>query len=383
VQEKGQAIVMPLSEKQSNIPPGSARERFHRVMKFQNVDRIPNCELGPWPETQDEWYKQGMAHRVPVADCWGGQPFFGLDPLYCHINVIDKGPVPPFKEETLEETDRYIISRGSNGIVTKALKAQRSMHQFLEFPVKNKDDFEMLKERLDTDELSRYPALPLIDSRTRRVPLACPGSMGLYMQLRRWLGTENLSMAYYDQPDLIHEMLDFIVDFILRIEEKVGGSVQADAFVFGEDIAFKNGPLISPNMFAEFFAPRYKRITDALKAKGVDIFVLESDGNFEILMPQLIECGITAHIPVEAASGMDPVKLLKEYGDDLALIGGIDKRCLLAGKEEIKRELDTKLPFIVENRGCIPTIDGDLGTDISLENFLYYMELKSDYLGRS
>jgi uroporphyrinogen decarboxylase len=136
-------------------------------------------------------------------------------------------------------------------------------------------------------------------------------------------------------------------------------------------------------MFAEFFAPRYKRMTDELRRKGVDIFVLESDGNFEILMPQLIECGITAHIPVEAAAGMDSVKLLKEYGDDLALIGGIDKRCFLGGKEEIKRELDKKLPLIVENRGCIPTIDGDLGTDISLENFLYYMESKSDYLGRS
>ena len=178
-------------------------------------------------------------------------------------------------------------------------------------------------------------------------------------------------------------MLDFIVDFSLRIEEKAGDNLQADVFIFGEDIAFKNGPLIFPNMFAEFFGPRYKRITDELRRKGVEIFVLESDGNFEILIPQLIECGITTHIPVEAAADVDPVKLLKEYGDDLALIGGIDKRCFLAGKEEIKRELDKKLPFIMENLGCIPTIDGNLGTDISLENFLYYMELKSDYLGRS
>ena len=52
-------------------------------------------------------------------------------------------------------------------------------------------------------------------------------------------------------------------------------------------------------------------------------------------------------------------------------------------EEEIKRELETKLPYLVENGGCIPMIDGDLATDISLENFQYYLELKSSYLNRA
>ncbi len=108
--------------------------------------------------------------------------------------------------------------------------------------------------------------------------------------------------------------------------------------------------------------------------------MLESDGNLELLLPQLIECGITANIPVEVAVGMDVVRLGKEYGKDMAWIGGIDKRCIAAGKEEIKRELERKLPFMVESGGCIPTIDGDLAPDIFLENFQYYLELKSSYL---
>ena len=110
--------------------------------------------------------------------------------------------------------------------------------------------------------------------------------------------------------------------------------------------------------------------------------MFESDGNIELLLPQLIKCGITANIPVEVAAGMDVVRLRKEYGKDMAWLGGIDKRCIAAGKEEIKRELETKLPYLVESGGCIPMIDGDLGTDISLENFQYYLELKSDYLSR-
>ena len=196
------------------------------------------------------------------------------------------------------------------------------------------------------------------------------------------MGTKNLSIAFYEQPDLIHDMLDFIVDFHLRIVDRVSDNLDADLYDFGEDIAYKNGPLLSPRMFGEFFAPRYKRITSHLRKKGVDIFMLESDGNLELLLPQLIECGITANIPVEVAAGMDVVRLRKEYGKDMAWLGGIDKRCIAAGKEEIKRELETKLPYLVESGGCIPMIDGDLGTDISLENFQYYLELKSDYLSR-
>ena len=107
--------------------------------------------------------------------------------------------------------------------------------------------------------------------------------------------------------------------------------------------------------------------------------MLESDGNIELLLPQLIECGINANIPVEVAAGMDPVRLRKEYGEDMAWVGGIDKRCIAAGKEEIKKELEMKLPYLVESGGCIPMIDGDLAPDISLENFQYYLELKRIY----
>lgn len=365
-----------------DIPSDSARERFRRVMKFQNVDRIPNCEIGPWPETLQKWYGEGMAMRLSTSACWSGQPFFGLDPLYLWANAICKGPIPPFETKVFEETDTYIVQRHANGVVRKSLKTGKSMDQYLDFPVKNRADFEAMKDRFDPDTQERYPAVPLSDCKSRTIPLASPSSVGLYMKLREWMGTENLSVAFYEQPELIHDMLDFIVDFHLRIMDKAGDNLQADLFTFSEDLAYKNGPLFSPRIFAEFFAPRYKQITSHLRKRGIDIFILESDGNFEILLPQLIACGITAHIPVEAAAGMDPVRLRKEYGKDMALIGGIDKRCIAAGKEEIKRELEKKLPYLVENGGCIPMIDGDLGTDISLENFQYYLELKSSYLAQ-
>ena len=157
-------------------------------------------------------------------------------------------------------------------------------------------------------------------------------------------------------------------------------NIKPDLYNFSEDIAYKNGPLVSPSIFKEFFAPRYKKIINHVKRKGIKIFIIESDGNLEALLPQLIECGINVNIPVEAASGMDLSKLIKEYGKDMAWIGGIDKRCIAAGKDAIKKELETKISYIKESGGCIPTIDGDIAIDTSLENFKFYIELKSKYL---
>ena len=374
-----------MSDGSTSIPEHSTRWRFCRVMQFQSVERVPNCELGPWPQTLQRWYEEGMVMRLPSGSCWNGQPAFGLEPLYVGAGAVNTGLIPIFEVKVIEETDRYIIARDGRGIVTKALKTgyvngQRlSMDQYLEFPVKNRADFEALRERLDPDDPTRCPGL-LKDSRTRTVPLVAPGSVGLYMKLREWMGTENLSIAFYEQPDLIHDMLDFLVDFHLRIADRVSDRIEADLYVFSEDLACKNGPLFSPRMFEEFFACRYKKIVNYMRKKGIGIFMLESDGNFERILPQLIECGINATIPVEAAADMDPVKLRKEYGKEIALVGGIDKRCIAAGKEEIKRELETKLPQLLEAGGYLPTIDGDLAPDIPLDNFYYYLELKNSYL---
>ncbi len=89
-----------------------------------------------------------------------------------------------------------------------------------------------------------------------------------------------------------------------------------------------------------------------------------------------MEAGVTVTGPLEIAAGMDPVSLRKKYGKDLALWGGIDKRILAKDKKAIKEELMSKIPYLIEQGGYIPTIDHEAPPDISLENFMYYLSLK-------
>jgi uroporphyrinogen decarboxylase len=78
---------------------------------------------------------------------------------------------------------------------------------------------------------------------------------------------------------------------------------------------------------------------------------------------------------------MDPLRLRKEYGHDLALAGGIDKRPLARGPEAIDEELRHHVPQLIEDGGYIPMIDHTVPHDVSYENWVYYLKRKHAIMG--
>ena len=354
-------------------------------MRFEPVDRPPNFEMGAWGQARERWIGEGMPAQVADEISFHGMPFFGIERRgFCQVNY---GMKPPFEQEVLEEDDRHVVLRDSGGIVRRALKegtvrgTRASMDQYLSFPVTDRASFENVKKRYDPSDPERYPANwpQLVEGYCDRdyplclVPNACTG---LYSTPRRWMGTEATCLMFYDDPRLMHEMLDFIADFIIEAAARALQDVEVDYFNWFEDFAFKTGPLVSPPIFKEFLLPRYKRVNDHLRSHGVDIILLDSDGNCDVLIPLLLEAGINGIWPLEVAAGNDPRTLRKEYGHDLTLSGGIDKRALARDRKAIEDEVMAKIPPLMADGGYIPTIDHTVPPDVPYENFRYYLEVK-------
>ena len=366
------------------------RERFCKVMEFQPVDRLPDYELAVWGQAVERWINEGMPQFDVYMNWSEGEPYFGLESrAFAHLN---RNMLPDFGYEVLEETDRYVIARHASGIVTKALKegtvrgTRMSMDQYMTFPVTDRKSFQELKKRYDPSALVRYPLWWDEWARiwkTRDYPLCLMGNgtFGLYSQLRSWVGTENVSYMFYDDPALIEEMLEFNTEFFLTLIERALRDVQFDYFNFFEDFAGKGGPLVSPQLFRRFMLPHYRRITDRMKKAGVKYFWLDSDGDPEVLIPLMIEGGITCLWPLEVASGMEPVRLRKKFGKSLALAGGIDKREIAKDRKAIDRELEARIAPMLESGGYIPHLDHAFPPDISYDNFLYYLEVKRKLIG--
>ena len=140
-------------------------------------------------------------------------------------------------------------------------------------------------------------------------------------------------------------------------------------------MAGKGGPLCSPNTYREFALLSLKRVTNLLHQYGVDIIIIDSDGNSDPLIPVWLEAGVTGLRPFEIAAGSDPVSVRKKYGKNFIIQGGIDKRALSKTRNDIDRDVLSKVPWLCLQGGYFPQVDHLVPPDVSLENYRYYSHL--------
>jgi uroporphyrinogen decarboxylase len=118
--------------------------------------------------------------------------------------------------------------------------------------------------------------------------------------------------------------------------------------------------------------PRYRKVVDYLRSRGVKYIGLDSDGQIDPLIPVWLEAGLNFLYPFEVQSGMDVLAVRRKYGKELRIWGGVDKRSLASGPAAIEAELARVLPLIREG-GYIPHTDHSCPPDIPFENYTYYL----------
>ena len=365
------------------------RERFWRLMRFESVDRLPYWAdwLGPFAR----WHGEGLAPEVnPRADA---VDYFRFEGMYSAFWGVRRVPVnlrlqPGFEEETIEEIGDYRIYRNTGGSIVKQFEhVPGLLHstQFLEYPIKSRSDWVRLRdEHLDPEAPGRYPkevawqALKAGWKGRDRV-ISIDGG-GFYGFVRDWMGVQRLSVMLYDDPALVHEMMDYLADLFVKVLRRAVEEVDIDFAMFWEDMCYKSGPLISPAMFREFMLQPYKKVTGFLREHGIELCWVDCDGNIEALISHWIEGGIKGFYPLEVASGMDAAKLRRQYGREIVMWGNVDKRALARGEEAIDAEI-ARLAPVVESGGFIPLVDHSVPDDVPYANYLYYLRRRKELTG--
>jgi hypothetical protein len=376
------------------------QQRFHAVMNFEPCDRTLLWEFGYWAGAMQRWYREGLPkkHGIPerfeVGEDIAGElmawpwliddpaprdkdvhDYFGLDPGLYRIPAAYIF-YPRFEWRELEDLGDTIVVQDENGITKRIRKDRSSVPDFISWPISSRGDFERLKaERLQPKLEDRLPQnwdAMVRDFRKRDYPIAMGGGhLGLYGTPRDLIGEENLLLMTYDDPQLIHDLLDNLVDLWIAIFDRILKDVRVDCAILWEDMCYRNGPMISPQMVREFMVPRYKKVTSFLRDQGVDIILLDTDGNCWKLIPLFLEGGITGLYPFEVQAGMDVVEVRKAF-PRLQILGGLDKRNLALDRQAIERELSYRIPFMLNQGGYIPAADHLITPEAAWENFSYY-----------
>ena len=357
------------------------RERLLNVLNYQPVDRgVYGVWIWQWPETRQRWVEEGYDP--------GREPYFDVDSWAWQGGWFH--PHPPFEREVVEEDEATIVYVNADGVLVRERKdnPMSSMPQFVRFPAETREDFRHYwRERMQPDLAGRIGddyAARLSSYRNRDVPLIVHAGRygGFFGGPRNFVGVERLCTLFYDEPPFVEEMMDATADFLIAVMDRILEHTSVDVFGFWEDRAYTAGPMSGPSLVRRFMLPRYRRVVDHLRSRGVEWFCLDSDGDISSLIPIWLDAGINILYAFEAQAGMDVVQVRKEFGRDLRMWFGIDKRALVEGPAAIDAELARVRP-LVEEGGYVAGLDHGIPPDVSFANYCYYLEHLREMVGLS
>jgi len=381
MEKRGITIKKPVNPNSVDL---TRRERFCRLYDFKKVDRPVHWEaVAFWQETLEDWKsKGGLPPDMEINGNYGYpnsavrehyhlEPFFGISGGLGFTMALSG---PPVQTRVLKEDGNERVMENDLGKIWRVRTDGVSMPQWIRFPVESPADWaQKIKPRLNPRR-HEYPGLEneLLAGAGGTEPMGL-WLVGLYAFWRGFWGEVNLAYAFYDYPDVLHDMAKTWLTMHCECVPYIFSRAAIDYVLFHEDMAFKNGPLIGPDLFDGFMAPYYRELFAHLKQCGQSRFMLDSDGNNGLVLERFAELGMNGLFPFEAAAGCDALEFRRRH-PRFFVWGTIDKRVLLRTKEDVRREMLKKIPPLWEQGGFIPAIDHSV-PPCSQENFEYFLEL--------
>lgn len=180
----------------------------------------------------------------------------------------------------------------------------------------------VIKPTLPTDDESWAPAIAHANSVDRNEEfVAAMYAPGVFEMTHHLMGMEDALMALYEEPEAMHELIDYITDFELEYAEMVIDKIHPDALFHHDDWGSQISSFLAPDMFEEFFLPAYKKIYGFYKANGIEIIVHHSDSYAANLVPFMIEMGMDVWQGVMKTNNIP--ELIEKYGGSITFMGGL------------------------------------------------------------
>jgi len=311
----------------------NSRERMLAAIRRQPVDRVPldiwatgevNQKLldhfGDWETIWRELHLDGFAGA--------GAPYVGPKP----------------KEGCDEWGNRHRVAEYNGGAYWEqchhALADAQTVDDILayDWPRASWWDYSGMREKC------------LEKCKERAISCGYMAPFYFHNQLR---GLEQSLVDPYENPELTHALLgklsDFFYDKHRAMFEACGGVI--DISQVTDDLGGQTGPLMSLEVYREFYKPLHVRFCNLCKEFGIHVFH-HDDGSCRLFLPDLAEMGVDILNPVQHnCPGMDMKELKREFGNNFCFHGGVDNQKILpfGTPEEVRAEV----------RQCIDALASD------------------------
>ena len=163
---------------------------------------------------------------------------------------------------------------------------------------------------------------------------------GIFEQCHYLLEIQNCLIDFYEYPDEMHEIVDMITQFEMDYAAELCKYMKPDAMFHHDDWGSQISTFISRDMFCEYYKPAYEKVYGYYHDHGVELVIHHSDSYAATLVPDMIDMGINIWQGVMTSN--DIPALIKEYGEKITFMGGIDSATIDYAdwtEEDVHREV--------------------------------------------
>jgi len=232
--------------------------------------------------------------------------------FFTHSDVLQlvlEGPALPMRrdmERSATEEREYLTHRD--------LPTIRHREDYVRYPWPTEEQMGLC----DSDKLMLETAAEMLPE-----GMGIVASKGGIFEIINYLaGYEDYVYLLKDDPALIDEMADRLGEINLRVFSEAAEYDCIDILHMGDDIAFRSGLIVAPELLRKWLFPWMKQYTDVCHKHGKP-FTYHSDGDFRAVMEDIIAAGVDGKQAFEELS-YKVTDCKRDYGDRISLLGGID-----------------------------------------------------------
>ena len=339
----------------------NSRERMFTALERKQPDQVPlfECVIS----------ENVMEALLPGCDYYSFNEWIGLDIAGLNRSSWRRDNVKMIDEEKGLFRDAWGVLRAFG---------PESTPYPIEGQIKEPDDLKTYKPP-DPEAPDALGHLPEVVARFKGKKAICAIGRDAFFESSYLRGQQTFLMDIIEHPKLVHELIDLTLSYHLRLTERM---IQAGAevIVLGDDYADKNGPIMSPKHFRQFFLPGLKRAVDNAHRAGAYV-VKHTDGNIMPIIEDIISTGIDGLNPLEPVAGMDIGYIKRKYGKQIAILGNIDCGELLcsAPPDEVRRVTKETIEIAAPGGGFCLASSNSIHSSVKPENYLAMVETLRKY----
>jgi len=164
------------------------------------------------------------------------------------------------------------------------------------------------------------------------------------------MGFNNFALKLIMEESLVADVFERVAEIQLKALDQIFAMDYVAGVWVVDDLGFRTGPMIAPAAFKKHVFSWYKKVADRCHDNN-RLFLMHSDGDITILMPDLIDMGVDVIQPIDPTC-MDIAKVKRLYGDRICIVGNVSNEMLQIGSvEEINFRVKELLRTIAPGGG--------------------------------